>query len=107
MARTDKTAPWRVKMFYETCWLEEMHHHENGVCDLPPRPRSPKDKGWEFHQWNRGYCYWVASYSQFWTHPLSRCCCPMCKRYAYSKDPAKADRRAAKRYCKDGWHDEY
>jgi hypothetical protein len=114
MSRTDKTAPWPVRVLYYPDWLDEYHDHREGECDLPARPRNMKDFGSRYRLFYGGRrdvdetrCYWVASYSQFWTHPLSRCPCPLCKRYAFETRPADAQRREARRYCQDGWRDEY
>jgi len=109
MSRTDKTAPWDVKIFYYPGWLEEFHDHRDGECDLPPKPRNCKDPGHEFWRWNRGHCYWVASYTQFWNNSMSNCPCSMCHGYWMWEDDRspRAQRRIARRYCRDGWRDEY
>jgi hypothetical protein len=115
MSRTDKTAPMQVKLFYYKDWLEEYHDHRHGDCDLPPRPRNPKDPGlslWyggERHGDTR--CYWVANYRTFWRSGMSNCCCGLCRpkwgsSWSDGNSP-REQRRKARRYCQDGWRDEY
>src|SRR4051812_33687946 len=113
MSRTDKTAPSRVKMFYYPDWIEEYHDHRHGECDLPPRPRNPKDEGLEY--WYGGtrhnketHCYWVASYTNYYTHGLAQCGCSICGRDAYESMPRrKRQRIEGRNYCRNGWEKEY
>lgn len=116
VSRTDKTAPYHVKLFYYKDWLVEYHDHTRGTCDLPPRPRNSKDPGLEL--WYGGsrhndetQCYWVANYHTFWRHPMSNCPCNLCRppwdsMYADPRSPRR-QRREARRYCRDGWMKEY
>ena len=102
LSRTDKTAPWRVKVFYYPTWVEEMHDHINGVCDLPPRPT--RDNVDWFH---RGSCGWVYS-MEFMRSSMARCACKMCGRDAYEKMPRRRRQRIeGKRYTRGGWLKEY
>lgn len=88
-------------MFYPS-FVKEQHNHENGVCDLPPRP-TVDNVAW----WHKDSCGWVYS-SEFWNHGLARCSCYMCGYDAYRSVPLrKAQRIEARRYCRDGWRDEY
>jgi hypothetical protein len=115
MSRTDKTAPYYVQLFYYKDWIEEYHDHTSGECDLPPRPRNSKDPGLEL--WYGGsrhndetHCYWVASYSNFWRSGMSNCCCGLCRPkwgwWQDGRDP-RSQRRAGRRYCREGWVQEY
>lgn len=114
MSRTDKTVPLTVKVFYYPEFLEEYHDHREGPCDLPPRPTSAKQwPEFELHHGGKRdddetRCYWCANYATFWSHPLTRCSCPMCGYDAYCSVPLrKAQRIEGRRYCRDGWRDEY
>lgn len=67
MSRTDKTAPYHVKMQ----WIPVEHHdHRFGSCTLPDRPPL------EWIPWGQRYgkCYWDTD----WSHPLYRCGCSWC-----------------------------
>ena len=103
MSRTDKTAPWRVKAFYYPSWVEEYHDHRDGVCNLPPQATQ------ENLDWipGRGKCGWVWSMEMV-RHPLQQCNCKLCRRWGWDlKNTPRGKRRAARRYCRDGWRDEY
>ena len=104
MSRTDKTAPWRVKAFFYPSFIEEHHNHENHVCDLPDRPTIDNLRWWGNVD---PECTWVWS-RRFVNHPLARCSCYMCGYDAYESIPRrKRQRIEGRKYCRDGWRDEY
>jgi len=68
LSRTDKTAPYFVKMQ----WIPVAHHdHRFGPCTLPEKP-NPKYV-WTWRE-RYGKCYWDTD----WNHPIYRCGCSMC-----------------------------
>lgn len=107
LSRTDKTAPWSVKAHYKSTFIEESHDHRDGVCNLPERP-APGDPTWS--HWGSvqdGNCVWKISY-EFLSSSWSRCACPMCGYDAYWSVPRrKRERMEGRRYCRDGWVDEF
>lgn len=104
MSRTDKTAPWRVKAFYYASWVEEYHDHSRGECDLPPHA-TQENLGWV--PGRDSNCGWTWSIEMV-RHPLQRCGCSMCGYDAYWSIPRRKRQRIdARRYCRDGWRDEY
>lgn len=105
MSRTDKTAPYYVKWFYEKEYLQPQHHHENGVCDLPPKPLIRECSGTQFW-WSGTRCQWWPTFA-FYRSRDARCPCYMCSKHAYGRDPNKKRRQAEKKYCKGGWREEY
>jgi len=107
MSRTDKTNPYFVKFHYERSFLVPEHRHDHHECNLPPRPRAKYARDLQWHG-NKpdDPCFWWVSF-EFWRSRWAKCCCPMCKRYAFEPDPSRVRRRAERRYLKDGWRDEY
>ncbi len=108
MSKTDKTAPWFVKWFYEPTYLEEVHRHEFHDCDLPPKP-TPHDYQ-RYISWG-GYrddsCFWYPSL-EFYRSKDASCSCDLCGYDAYSSVPLRKRQRIDGRdYCRDGWRDEY
>lgn len=131
MSRTDKTAPYSVKALYYPSWVEEIHDHTNGVCELPERPTVENvgeyDCLWKYQgEWltehpasdapykeraalpQANTCHWATS-MEFWRSRLaSGCGCPMCSYDAYYATPRrKRERAETKRYVRSGWMKEY
>jgi hypothetical protein len=103
MSRTDKTAPWRIKAFYYPSWVEEYHDHSRTECDLPPRA-TLDNVSW---MPARDECGWVFA-REFVCSDMARCSCYMCGYDAYRSVPLRRSQRyKARRYCRDGWRDEY
>lgn len=93
MSRTDKTAPYDVKML----WIpREKHDHRFGECNLPDAP-SPEREPWSVRYAN---CYWDTN----WYDPIYRCGCGMC---GYdNRRAARASRLKAKAAIRAGrWDD--
>lgn len=108
MSKTDKTRPYWVKVRDKSSYLVENHDHSNGVCDLPERPSRDNyvDYAWGL-SWQSGSCCWITS-REFLDSPDSKCCCYMCGYDAYeSITLRKRQRIEGRKYCRDGWLDEY
>lgn len=102
MSRTDKTAPWRVKVLYYPAWVEEYHDHTGGECDLPARPAVGNVSNVA-----GGNCGWTFS-MEFRCSGMQRCGCRMCNRDPFYEVPKrKRDRMAGRRYVRRGWRKEY
>jgi hypothetical protein len=90
MSRTDKTAPYRVKML----WVAREHHdHRFGDCNLPEKPTAEREP-WGIRYTN---CYWDTD----WYDPIFRCGCNYCSGdYEWgnrkSRHDAKADIKAGR-----------
>lgn len=97
MSRTHKTKPWRVRVMGKPTWLVEYHDHNNGVCDLPPRPTGQAEV-WGSRQ--RGSCSWVGSRS-FWACPANNCGCPSCNDQIGRKQQARRERHLGQRLARD------
>lgn len=105
MSRTDKTAPWQVKAHYEPYYLIEQHNHEDGVCDLPDRPKVGEEISWRGHP----HCYWDYSY-EFLCSRWSRCGCSMCSPgpgWPEDYRNAKRQRREGRRLARDWWREDF
>lgn len=103
MSKTDKTAPYWVKMMYEPRFLTEVHDHRFHDCNLPSRPATAKDIQW--HGGKDRPCFWYVDHS-FWRSRWGKCPCWMCHG-SWWDELKQSERRKAKRYCRDGWRDEY
>lgn len=109
MSKTDKTRPYWVKVRDKASYLVENHDHRDGVCNLPerPTPHNRADYNWAA-PWQSGDCQWITS-AEFWSSPDALCPCKMCHgSYGWEDGTsARAQRRKARRYSRDGWRDEY
>lgn len=99
MSKTDKTNPWYVKQHYEHSYIEEKHDHRFGPCDLPPRPTEKDTLSWQ-----QTGCFWYPSFD-YYRSRWAKCPCYMCHG-SWWETPRK-HRHDAKRYCRDGWRNEY
>ncbi len=71
MSRTDKTAPFWVRLRHGTLEVVEQHNHAQGPCDLPPQI----GRRW----WKPGRrCNYEFRYTGTMT-----CCCRMCHAHDY------------------------
>jgi hypothetical protein len=103
MSKTDKTAPWTVRVYNRPYWLEEYHDHRNGVCDLPERPApGVLDSVFSYG----GQCGWRASH-EFWCVRQNACGCPWCNDTQERRQRTRRNRRAVSRYARGGWRNEY
>lgn len=108
LSKTDKTNPHYVKWFYEPNYLEEIHDHRFHDCNLPPRPKPGDGSFPDSVRWYGNHdrpCFWWPSL-HFQRSRWARCGCWMCHG-SWWEDRNRNDRRKAKRYCRDGWRDEY
>ena len=107
LSKTDKTRPYWVKVRDKHSYLVENHDHRDGVCNLPERPTTTNraDYMWSA-PWQSGDCVWITS-SEWWKSSDARCPCYMCGYDAYDTPRRLRERREGKRYCRDGWRDEY
>ena len=108
MSRTDKTRPYWVKVRDKSSYLIENHDHRDGVCNLPERPAPHNNSPYMWSaSWQSTDCVWITS-PEFWSSGDARCSCYMCGYDAYRSVPLrKAQRIEARRYCRQGWRDEY
>lgn len=133
MSKTDKTQPFRIKVFFYPSWVEEFHDHRNGVCELPekatPNNIEEYDALWFYKGvWVTEYpfdrknwktnprlaqsmtCYWGYSL-EFWRSKMAACGCRICsKRYSYwdwGSETNRGRRHQARQYVRGGWKKEY
>ncbi len=90
VSRTDKTKPWRVRVAEHRTWAE--HHHEDGICDLPPSPRDLPEP-WDGVR----HCRWMD-----WNIANSDVCCGgcgcrMCTGYYWRREDRRFRRHEARR----------
>lgn len=93
MSRTRKTRPLMVKAADptdHTVGLEEVHDHDDGVCNLPERPPRKLEHVTEI-MYRPGQCYYTWEYKG-----VGLCGCRMCTAH----DEFKADRRKARHEAK-------
>jgi hypothetical protein len=105
VSKTDKTAPYWVKQHYDLSYLEAVHRHEFHECNLPPRPTVKETRELRWGSWHDD-CFWWPSFSYYRSQD-ARCPCYMCSYDAFDVPRRLRERREGKRYCKDGWRDEY
>lgn len=85
MSRTDKTAPFWVRLRHGTLALVEMHNHAGGPCDLPAQV----DRDW----WKRDRrCNYEFQYTG-----IKTCCCSMCHAWEYPDRTERQRRRRERR----------
>ncbi|MCP2256186.1 hypothetical protein LY13_004971 [Prauserella aidingensis] len=88
MSRTDKTQPFRLRLWDGSLRRVAIHDHRDGVCDLPATLKADlahfADSGGSVA---RGSCFWELHYTG--TRP---CGCPLC----HESDLFRADRRASR-----------
>jgi hypothetical protein len=85
MSRTEKTAPFWVRLRHGTLEAVEHHNHAQGPCDLPP------EIGRDF--WNRDRrCNYEFRYTGTMT-----CCCRMCHAPDYPDRTERQRRRRERR----------
>lgn len=96
MSRTDKTAPFNVKLRRGDLATDEYHDHRNGVCDLKADPQRV--------EFSPGACYRVLHYTG-----IGVCSCPMC--HAVEPPTTETQRRRRERHAGKRslahWRDEY
>lgn len=103
MSRTYKTWPLEIKLAHpdkSKLMVVEEHDHSTGPCTLP---KDIKD-----NVMFRGNCYYVWEWNG-----INLCCCNLCSKYAYEKNPSKHQRQTAKKfirnyekeYLEDDWYE--
>ncbi|WP_183093223.1 hypothetical protein [Nocardioides stalactiti] len=90
MSRTDKTQPFRVRLWDGTLSRVAVHDHSDGVCDLPATMRD------DLAQWSTPgaigtSCHWELH----WTG-VGVCPCSLCHDGAERRAERRADRRRAR-----------
>lgn len=83
MSRTDKTAPYSVKLQRGDLATHEYHDHRNGVCELAADPRRV--------EFTPGGCYLVLHYTG-----TQVCSCRMC--HAHEPPLTETQRRRRDRH---------
>lgn len=86
MSRTDKTAPYQVKLRRGDLETYEYHDHRNGVCDLASDP--------DRFEYAKGGCYKSFHYTG-----TGVCCCTQCRAVEWPRTETqrrRRDRRTAK-----------
>jgi hypothetical protein len=129
MSKTDKTAPYNVKLLYYPSWVIEVHDHRNGICELPEKPTPSNINDYQAlylynGEWVDEYpfnrrewktnpslpscmtCHYGASRRSWGSH-LLRCGCPVCQDTCGRKRETRSERLTAKRYSRGGWRKEY
>ncbi|MFE6645056.1 hypothetical protein ACFVJS_00740 [Nocardioides sp. NPDC057772] len=97
MSRTDKTQPYRVRLWDGTLARTAVHDHRDGVCDLPADVREDLSS----YALTGGFraassCYWTMHF----TGTMS-CCCSMCHDGAGLRAERRADRHRTRRELAD------
>lgn len=83
MSRTDRTAPYAVKLRRGDLATQEYHDHRNGECELTADPQRV--------EFTVGGCYLMLHYSG-----RQVCCCTMC--HAHEPPLTEAQRRRRDRH---------
>lgn len=94
MSKTDKTRPWWVRASERamvTC--VPVHHHEDGVCDLPEDPAEGMGP-------LRNACYWTASDAMMYGRG-NGCGCAMCTNQWERRVDRRRERRDGRRRVRD------
>lgn len=108
MSKTDKTAPFKMKVHNRSYWLVEVHDHRyNHECDLPARPKPGEEINWSQAVWGkvRKPCHWSGA-SEFWSVGENRCGCPMCSEQDWRKQERRKERRQGKKQTRN-WEKEW
>lgn len=91
MSRTDKTQPYRVRLWDGTLQRVAVHDHRDGICDLPATLE--EDLAWhDRHRSHGTSCYW----DLHWTG-VTVCACALCSGRPWARAERRADRHRAKR----------
>jgi hypothetical protein len=93
MSKTDKTAPFWVKMMRGDIASAEVHDHADGICDMPDRTARPG--GTSVRGCRRVFVYTGTNV----------CCCAMCHGN-WGVRPGKRRRIESRRMCRD-WDTEF
>ena len=97
MSRTDKTQPFRVRLWDGTLRRIAVHDHRNGICDLPANLAEDiaqiDGAGGVFPA---GACRWEFT----WTG-MPACCCELCHDSSGLRAERRADRHAVRRDLRD------
>lgn len=93
MSRTDKTQPFRVRLWDGTLRRIAVHDHRNGICDLPDDLAADiKQIEGASGRFPADSCRWEFA----WTG-TSPCCCWLCHDSTGHRAERRADRHATKR----------
>ncbi|MDQ0030432.1 hypothetical protein [Arthrobacter bambusae] len=93
MSRTEKTQPFRIRLWDGTLRRVAVHDHRDGICDLPATVQEylkrVEDTGVSMAP---GFCHWELQYTGTRT-----CCCPLCHDADGLRDERRADRHRNRR----------
>ena len=93
MSRTEKTQPFRVRLWDGTLHRVAVHDHRDGICDLPATVHEDLEQVEDtVGSMARGSCHWEFQYTGTRT-----CCCPLCHDADGLRDERRADRHRNRR----------
>jgi hypothetical protein len=96
MSKTDKTAPFWVKLKRHDLKTVAEHDHRDGVCNLPDEPGEVLYGPGHEHD-----CRWEFAYTG-----IHICCCAMCHGDWWGVPPGRRQRLEGKKACRD-WQRDY
>lgn len=108
MSRTDKTQPYRVRLWDGTLTRIAVHDHSDGICNLPADYREDLSQyAATAGSFSPASCYWTMHFTG-----TMACCCGMCHDAAGLRAERRADRHRTRRELADlakeansGWRD--
>lgn len=86
MARSEKTQPFRVKLWDGTLHRVAVHNHVDAVCDLPSTLDEDLDRHRAFRPFGTS-CHWDLRFTG-----TRVCACPMCSARAERREVRRRDR---------------
>ncbi|WP_284976293.1 hypothetical protein [Arthrobacter sp. efr-133-TYG-104] len=93
MSRTEKTQPFRIRLWDGTLHRLAVHDHRDGICDLPTTIQGDleqvEDKDGLMARWS---CHWEFQYTG-----TNTCCCPLCHNADGLRDERRAERHRNRR----------
>lgn len=97
MSRTDKTQPFRVRMWDGTLHRVAVHDHRDGICDLPADLAEDLDQlDLDDGFLQRDSCHW-----EFYFTGTFPCGCALCRDSGGLRDERRADRHRVRRALTD------
>ena len=98
MARTYNTRPHWVRAQDRPEFVEPVHDHRLGPCDLPEERVIVDDSDTR--------CRWVFS-EKFWASPVARACCTMCSAQPERRQDRRRERAMGRRYVRGWWREDW
>lgn len=97
MSRTDKTQPFRVRLWDGTLRRVAIHDHRNGICDLPANlAEDIAQIDGAGGRYPAGACRWEFTWSG-----TASCSCEICHASSGLRAERRADRHAVRRELRD------